>query len=288
MRAAESLEQMLLSQDSMTQIVMNPKDALGSDHHRHVETIQNQLNVVHGCNPFYWTAQCADFVAAAGCGLDPSTVTASRELLHVDKAWFWFEHPFLTVTYGANSSQIEAITAAWVRFGKTDREALLVCGFSRVSGHLIPYIATWVNDGETIAEGVKNPDDGSDDTFIRDAMPLLRFIVAAGAFLRTKAPVTVATERVDRHARKRLIRQGYEGDDTVQVVTLRARENSRHESGEAGEVNWSHRWIVMGHWRQQWYQSTGRHLPIWIHPFIKGPEEKPLKRCGRPIFAVRR
>ncbi|GAA2455770.1 hypothetical protein GCM10010191_88770 [Actinomadura vinacea] len=37
------------------------------------------------------------------------------------------------------------------------------------------------------------------------------------------------------------------------------------------------RWMVKGHWRQQWYPSRKVHRPIWINPHIKGPDGKPLK-----------
>jgi hypothetical protein len=42
-------------------------------------------------------------------------------------------------------------------------------------------------------------------------------------------------------------------------------------------VVWSKRWMVRGHWRNQPY-GTGRELRklIWIDPFVKGPDDRPL------------
>lgn len=40
--------------------------------------------------------------------------------------------------------------------------------------------------------------------------------------------------------------------------------------------DWSHRWLVSGHWRNQWYPSEGVHRPIWIDAFVKGPSDAPL------------
>jgi len=42
-------------------------------------------------------------------------------------------------------------------------------------------------------------------------------------------------------------------------------------------VEWSHRWLVRGHWRQQPYgpQRKLRRM-TWIDPFVKGPEDKPF------------
>jgi hypothetical protein len=57
-------------------------------------------------------------------------------------------------------------------------------------------------------------------------------------------------------------------------VTLR-RIEQRHDTGNK-LVDWSHRWIVQGHWRNQWYARAGEHRPKWIDPYPKGPEDKPL------------
>ena len=43
------------------------------------------------------------------------------------------------------------------------------------------------------------------------------------------------------------------------------------ESGEGGHL--THRFMVSGHWRQQWYPSEGRHKQKWIAPYIKGPDD---------------
>lgn len=50
------------------------------------------------------------------------------------------------------------------------------------------------------------------------------------------------------------------------------------EDEEAGDGNYSHRWIVQGHWRNQPYKENGEtvHKVIWIAPYVKGPDDKPL------------
>lgn len=91
-------------------------------------------------------------------------------------------------------------------------------------------------------------------------------------------------ELASRPARKRAKRQGID-DPYYTVITLR-----RHREGGGGEtdVDWRHRWIVDGHWRNQWYPSLGAHRQIWIAPFVKGPEDKPLRvRDGRAWEFVR-
>lgn len=62
-------------------------------------------------------------------------------------------------------------------------------------------------------------------------------------------------------------------DQKVSVIELRKYKGSHQGSKE---VEWSHRWLRRGHWRNQWYASEDRHRKIWIHPTICGPDDKPL------------
>lgn len=80
-----------------------------------------------------------------------------------------------------------------------------------------------------------------------------------------------------RHARRRALRKKVE--PKVHVVQLRKKEGAHHvPSGEPGTdfVEWSCRWLVRGHWRNQWYPSIAAHRPKWIPEHIKGPEDRPL------------
>ena len=67
-------------------------------------------------------------------------------------------------------------------------------------------------------------------------------------------------------------------NDTVSIVNLRSRPPRKQtdQEGEGRLVDWQNRWIVHGFWRNQYYPSKGRHERIYIHDFIKGPEDKPL------------
>lgn len=79
-----------------------------------------------------------------------------------------------------------------------------------------------------------------------------------------------------RHGRRRAERIGFKiPEDGIRVITLRRPEN-QSPSDARGRVDWSHRWIVSGHWRSQWYPASGEHRPRWIDAYRKGPEDKPL------------
>jgi hypothetical protein len=82
-----------------------------------------------------------------------------------------------------------------------------------------------------------------------------------------------ANERPGRPARREALRHGFIDHDVI-VIRLRKERGEHQESG--GAANYSHRFIVDGHWRNQWYPSGQVHRQIWISPYVKGPDELPL------------
>jgi hypothetical protein len=104
--------------------------------------------------------------------------------------------------------------------------------------------------------------------------------------------VVLMSNRVARQERRHLARvqmrraqrAGLPMDDVV-CITLRrelvGNEGEMDEVTEGGSVNWSHRWMVAGHWKPQWYPSLGEHRLIYIAPYIKGPASKPLVIKGK-------
>jgi hypothetical protein len=57
----------------------------------------------------------------------------------------------------------------------------------------------------------------------------------------------------------------------VNIVTLRRAAPRRYDEGDPRQVEWSHQWLVTGHWR---HLQSGR--VTWVSPYIKGPTDKPL------------
>jgi hypothetical protein len=82
-----------------------------------------------------------------------------------------------------------------------------------------------------------------------------------------------ARKRAERHARRRAARGGIRHSD-VTVIRLR-RESARYRR-ESAPVDWDHRWIVRGHWRNQWHPSLKSHRQKYIAPYVKGPDDRPL------------
>lgn len=114
---------------------------------------------------------------------------------------------------------------------------------------------------------------------------LWRFVQTFFRFAQQEVVVPVR-ERGDRHARRRMARLR-EDRDGVLVVRLRRARPERKEPGDA-EVEWSCRWPVSGHWRDQWYPSVGAHRQKWIHGYVKGPADKPLRTHAGRAFIISR
>jgi hypothetical protein len=78
-----------------------------------------------------------------------------------------------------------------------------------------------------------------------------------------------------RASARRSQRRGF--DPTVQVVDVRHTRSGTPNASEHREVEWSKRWVVHGHWRQQAYgPDRSLRKPVYISDFIKGPDDKPL------------
>jgi len=85
----------------------------------------------------------------------------------------------------------------------------------------------------------------------------------------------VTKERPSSPFRKRWARADMP-EKNVTVVRLRRPRHERDEDHEPRTVDWTHRWLVGGHWRNQYSPSIGTNRQIWISPYVKGPEDKPL------------
>lgn len=69
--------------------------------------------------------------------------------------------------------------------------------------------------------------------------------------------------------------------DTVTCASLRRQRYLSEAEREAEARDYSHRWIVRGHMRNQPVgprntEGGQKHLRVWIAPYVKGPEDKPL------------
>jgi hypothetical protein len=101
------------------------------------------------------------------------------------------------------------------------------------------------------------------------------------------------SEKVKTSHKKRVKRlQSKNLPTSTQVIKLR---RTYHSSGSAPshgkKIEYSHRWFVTGHWRWQPYKNKEtkeiEHKRLWISPYVKGPEDMPLKTTPKVFSLVR-
>lgn len=113
-----------------------------------------------------------------------------------------------------------------------------------------------------------------------DAPKFWAHILRCAWLLMQQRVATIVEQSPDRAAMRRLARLGHAAEP-VRVISLRQLE---HHGGPGTDREYHHRWVVRGHWRNQWYASQERNVPIWISPYVKGPDGAPLL-AGEKVYA---
>lgn len=133
------------------------------------------------------------------------------------------------------------------------------------------YPTLWIGeDASDIVQGNWVPGQrgiASKDTISESTRLLISIVTALGHRLtRLAEPGSTRGER--RRAERAL--------PGLRVLEL-ATGASVQRTETTGTVAWQRRWMVRGHWRLQPH-GPGRTLrkPLWIDPYVKGPEDKPL------------
>ena len=219
----------------------------------------------------------------------------------VDARWAWpdgvtivFEHP-IEVRHTITSHQEEggyvmdephvaphAITGLGIT-GAVDIAARVVDKFGEmrpvfgadgelhtVRGHGVTYVGEDPYDIVTGRIVFGNTWQATLDSGVSGSQRFLHAIVVA---LGHRLTTLVEPSGLDRYARKRLARSRY---PELRVLELTSGA-SVSSSSTPNHVEWSHRWMVRGHWRDQpcGPGRASRRL-TWIDPYIKGPADKPL------------
>ena len=256
-------------------------------------------NLESNLEPFFWSSDTANLVSGAASsypleeeealnvldvqaklrsGLNPSPPSYLPSIprgLHV------FESPCIYVELEGQSVPLSAL--AWnVAVSRIHKEVWLCI---RGIGWSYPNVAlfTWWSDGGSIGDG----DAGVDGTFRAERLMLTKWVCTAAMFLQQE--IVVKREAVlPRAARRRSEKLGWV--PRCHVVNLRKeiQESIASEGSHGNHVEWSKRWLVRGHWRRQFFPKRGGHAPIWIHPYAKGPDDKPFSEPSPTVYAVNR
>jgi hypothetical protein len=266
--------------------------------------------------PFYWNRRTTELVSQAKDVFNLDEILVTRHLPYCDCGWMYFADvpPFsIRMPETKKLNPVRAITwyvFAYKQIGPlevemtSDPEAPLKNPFLGLTAwtsstekdgfkELMPTLWACTDVGQKLSSQIEgdrlNFTGTYDSTTDQEIAWMKQFFAAASVFLRQEF-ITLTPASVERHARKRLERAGVVTFPPIQVVQLRKTHPRRPyetpEQYEARSLEHDFQWTVRGHVRQQWYPSLQEHLPIYIHPHIKGPEGKPLKPRAEKIFAV--
>lgn len=99
---------------------------------------------------------------------------------------------------------------------------------------------------------------------------LIALVTALGHRLTRLAEPPVSAGRGER---RRVAREV----PGLRLLELATGASVKRSDAEPGTVEWSRRWMVRGHWRQQPCGPRNENRKLrWIDPYVKGPEDKPL------------
>lgn len=245
----------------------------------HAKVIDYQLRFpAENGECFYWSSDITDILIKAGEALPQETVLTA-ELLNPWHGFVWLEKPFgdqpdqmtsfVWVTRALpNGDEPEVVITPIVRMRGTNRYAGVPAGgFNCLVGQSLGDFEQL----QVMSEAV-------------GYRPLLRMWLASLLFVRQRI-VSTSQRLVNRVTAKRLSRDNPEHVPLVTVIELRRRESSPVRDSDAHrDIAWSHQWIVSGHWHN--YHTNEGLQPRWLMPYVKGPEDKPLKPPRAKVFAV--
>lgn len=284
---------------------------------------EHDVRCLTGADPFVWATDPIDACTQASGSIPADTLISPWNLGAA--AWWFFETPLPIIT-NQSEAPIAALNLSWVRETSHEKrsgfrvavwcpepENTTIIGIEAAAKlerryPFIPSQVWWWMAGETLAQMLsrcqeehksqygKNGRFGDSETvgldvFMDATTRISRFVLAAMAWLEQE--VVVQTEApVHRQRRKeftRLAKREYPG---LRVVHLRkaAQPNPDDTVAERmGKREFHVQWVVGGHWRNQACgPKMGDRRLTYINPYIKGPDDKPLKPQAQKVFAVDR
>jgi hypothetical protein len=128
----------------------------------------------------------------------------------------------------------------------------------------------WPLDVQTSDFGTIPPaDDTMKQSILEDRQLLATFWALASQKIVIETRERPYSRQVQRQAERK-------GHVLPEIRVIRLREPTGHGSSSGSGREYSHRWIVGSHWRNQWYAKDQTHRPKLIEAYTKGPADKPL------------
>jgi hypothetical protein len=260
---------------------------------------------------YFVTAEMMPLVRWASAGLD-NTDSFAHDLWPTDHGFVIFEDSLITREMWGRT--VTTCAMSWGRLVANGRPGTLVVFYTDINdprdevnkdvltsnrrqeladmGRLHVHHIQFIADSQLAGPPVIVPEAdyakwavGTGQTLASEVDNDTRFILALLMMLN-QTVTSLKEAEVDRRTQKRMGRMNL--PSRVTVVQLRRTAGSRSE-GES-MVEWSHRWVVRGHWRNQPYKAEDgsvTYRKIWIAPYIKGPEDMPFKQSEK-VYSLSR
>jgi hypothetical protein len=229
-------------------------------------------------DPFFVSAEMCDLVQVAAESFTPEPLLASEFLSPC--GFLLFERPVILMA-GQPGDQVRMHYVGFSWIGVEVEEGAGPIGVVLTTYHQWPTGAS--------SDGVPDVYDLELWRFEEECpTPQCAWWCLAQTTLRLMLefkPASRYKARPDRASRRDAKRSGFE-EREVTVVRLRRERNQNEVLG--GTANYSCRFMVSGHWRNQWCPSIGRHRQTWIAPYVKGPDDKPFRPTRGRAFTFTR
>jgi hypothetical protein len=246
--------------------------------------------------PFSWSADTTSAVWSASATV-PMDAVLERDVIPEDSnaCWWWFDWPLPIPVKNVKPSAAENDATrliAGIMLARYEDRLLIVD--ARMTPHGPAMVGFFVVSFEQSLNSIINTKarvfhTGTDAATVEDPttrkIKICQFILAANAWLRQRILVS-SDGPIERHRRKQIARDHNVLPPTdVKVIELRRVESHPH-AGPGDPVDWSCRWVVGGHWRNQPYKDGTRLR--YILPYVKGPADKPLRIPAHTVYRVDR
>lgn len=277
--------------------------------------------------PFAWSRETIRAVLEASRSI-PLETRFDHWSLETNAAWWWFEEPlpFKTINLPniPDGGLVRAIVFGWIGFERTfpggtdineimkhvDNLSLACSAWVDAHGTIencsLTPSQTWIwEPGETLKHVIErsavlheqqygpggkfeNQPKIGVDAFLKAVEGLSRFILAGMAWIKQRV-VTLEPGHIERHRRKALNRLLLNQVEDVKIVRLRRMHSEPSDPNKHRSVDWQCRWIVDGHWRNQRVGPGRKETQLtFIHPYVKGPDDKPLREPKHTVYLVNR
>lgn len=255
-------------------------------------TEKGQIAALRTATPYYWSQQIAESVVTSARSLPDDTALSLETYKANTAGWYWFASPITSLDSEPVNAILWCVVDTPIEHKLfTAKRSIFLSTFAYWSGLLQPRLTVLIPELIPLSTlraggvGEGSFENGFHRTLDSPVPMIIKFMISALLWIDQKILITEPSK--PNHTARHQARRYVLAAPDIQVVTLRRKEHS-HDSTNTKEVEWTCQWVVSGHWRQQYYPSTGERRPLWITPYIKGPENKPLKPPSPKIFAVTR